>query len=317
MLSLIMTASALSVQTAAAIAETPNLSVPTLEIAPGVHMPMAGLGTWQYNDSVAYDASALALSLGYTHIDTALGYYNQEGIAKAIKESGRARDSFFITSKIPGGFTYDEATAQLDLSLKQLELDYVDLMLVHYPAAWNGTGGKALRQAEWKAMEAFQKAGKTRAIGISHYCERHIQDILEVATIKPAVNQLFFHIGMATQGLNMSDMPFPKKPSEQPSYEGIFYQSFSSLCGPCGSSELLNGTLVTDIGKKHGKSGAQVSLRWVVQQGIPVIPKTHRKDYMLENVDIFDWELTDEEMATLSAATSPQTGPTSGDCDVE
>lgn len=297
--------------------ETPALNIPTLEIAPGVKLPMAGLGTWQYNDTEAYQASLLALSLGYTHIDTALGYYNQQGIAKAIKESGRARDSFFITSKIPGGLPYDNATQTLDVALSQLELDYVDLMLVHYPASWSGVGGKALRQAEWKAMEAFHKAGKAKAIGISHYCENHIADILEIATVPPAINQLFFHVGMATQGLNMSDMPFPNKPSEQPSYKGVYYQSFSSLCGPCGSTELINGTLVTEIGKAHGKSGAQVSLRWVVQQGIPVIPKTHRKDYMLENVDIFDWELTDAEMAKLSAATSPQTGPTSGDCDVE
>jgi len=295
---------------------TAALSVPTLQIAPGVNLPMAGLGTWQYNDSVAEQASGLALSLGYTHIDTALGYYNQEGIARALKASTRPRDSYFITSKIPGGLPYANATEQLELSLQQLGLDYVDLMLVHYPATWGGVGGKAVRADQWRAMEDFHKAGKAKAIGVSHYCERHIDELLETATIIPAVNQVFFHVGMATQSLNMSDMAFPRTPAEQPSYKGVFYQSFSTLCGPCGSTELLNGTMVTKIGQAHGKSGAQVSLRWAVQLGIPVIPKTHRKDYMLENVALFDWELSDAEMATLSAATSPQTGPSSGDCDV-
>jgi diketogulonate reductase-like aldo/keto reductase len=294
-------------------------TIPTLEIAPGVKLPMAGLGTWQYNDTVAGEATALALTLGYTHIDTAIGYKNQIGIGKALKASSRARDSYFITSKIPGGLSTEEATAQLELSNKQLQLDYVDLMLVHFPASWGGVGGKAKRQEQWKAMEAFQKAGKAKAIGVSHYCERHLDDILEIATIKPAVNQVEFHVGMGLQGLDATDIPFPKKPTQQPSYKGVAFEAFSSLCGPCGTSELINGTFATDIGKKHGKSAAQVSLKWVVQQGIPVLPKTHKKEYMLENIDLFNWELTDSEMTALTAhvakgITLPAGG--SGDCQV-
>jgi diketogulonate reductase-like aldo/keto reductase len=294
-------------------------TIPTLEIAPGVMLPMAGLGTWQYNDTVAGEATALALTLGYTHIDTAIGYKNQIGIGKALKASSRARDSYFITSKIPGGLSTEEATAQLELSNKQLQLDYVDLMLVHFPASWGGVGGKAKRQEQWKAMEAFQKAGKAKAIGVSHYCERHLDDILEIATIKPAVNQVEFHVGMGLQGLDATDIPFPKKPTQQPSYKGVAFEAFSSLCGPCGTSELINGTFATDIGKKHGKSAAQVSLKWVVQQGIPVLPKTHKKEYMLENIDLFNWELTDSEMTALTAhvakgITLPAGG--SGDCQV-
>jgi diketogulonate reductase-like aldo/keto reductase len=308
----------LSVMSVALLAASAAV-IPTLEIAPGVKLPMAGLGTWQYNDTVAGEATALALSLGYTHIDTAIGYKNQVGIGKALKASSRPRDSYFITSKIPGGLSTADATAQLELSNQQLQLDYVDLMLVHFPASWGGVGGKTKRQEQWKAMEAFQKAGKAKAIGVSHYCERHLDDILEIATIKPAVNQVEFHVGMGLQGLNATDIPFPKKPSEQPSYKGVAFEAFSSLCGPCGTSELINGTFASDIGKKHGKSAAQVSLKWVVQQGIPVLPKTHKKEYMLENIDLFNWELTDEEMTALSAhvgkgITSPDG---SGDCTVE
>eukprot|EP01051_Picozoa_sp_SAG22_P005259 SAG22_NODE_306_length_12671_cov_14.743239_11_plen_224_part_00 len=154
-----------------------------------------GLGTWQYNDTVAEAAATLALSLGYTHIDTAIGYGNQAGIAKALAASPRKRESYFITSKVPGGLSYADAMSNLTESVEQLGLDYVDLMLVHFPATWGGKGGKAARQGQWKAMEDFQKSGKTRAIGISHYCEQHIADILEVATIPPAINQVQFHVG--------------------------------------------------------------------------------------------------------------------------
>ena len=174
-------------------------AIPTVTIASGVEMPMAGLGTWQYNSSVAEAAVLLALGMGYTHIDTALGYKNQDGVGRALAASGRARDSYFITSKIPGGLTEMEATQALDLALDQLfpgkKDAFVDLMIVHFPADWNGQGGKTLRQAGWKALEAFSRAGKARAIGVSHFCKSHIEDILEIASIKPAVNQVRHHCG--------------------------------------------------------------------------------------------------------------------------
>jgi len=315
---------------AAAVPESSkgSANIPTITIGKdakgeAVELPMTGIGTWQYNDTVAEAAVTLALSLGYTHIDTAIGYNNQLGIAKALKASSRPRDSYFVTSKIPGGLDYASATKTLEQSLDQLGIAYTDMMLVHFPATWGGKGGKALRQAGWKALEDFYKAGKTRAIGISHYCEAHIADVLEIATVVPAVNQVQYHVGMGaptTSGVNMTDMPVPSKPSDQPSYKGITYQSFSPLCGPCGTTELIDGPLVTGIGKAHGKSGAQVSLKWQVQRGIPVIPKTHQKEYMLENMDLFDWELTDAEMQQLDAATKPPVAGdpdgSSGDCKV-
>jgi diketogulonate reductase-like aldo/keto reductase len=292
----------------------PDTAIPTVTIAPGVDIPLAGLGTWQYNSSVAQDAVALALEMGDTHIDTALGYNNQDGIAKALAASPRARDTYFITSKIPGGFNYTTALDNLHLSLKQLGLKYVDLMLVHYPATWTGEGGKELRQQEWQAMEAFYKEGGARAIGVSHYCRRHIEDVLEVATVPIAINQVQYHVGMGSASSNATDdIAYMKS-------KGITYQSFSPLCGPCtppDNMELITGELVTSIGKNHNKSGPQVALKWMTQQGIPVIPKTDKADHMRENIDLFDWELTDEEMQQLTAATKPAVaGPdgTSGDC---
>ena len=156
-----------------------SFSTPTIEIQPGVHLPLVGIGTWQYNESVAEAAVLTALGMGYEHVDTAAGYANAAGVARALERSGRARASYFITSKIPGGLNASAAAAALDANLAALRLAHVDLMLVHFPATWGGEGGKAARQAEWRALEAFARAGKARAIGVSHYCRRHIEDLLE------------------------------------------------------------------------------------------------------------------------------------------
>jgi len=299
--------------------------IPTVTISPGVELPMAGLGTWQYNSSRAEAAVALALSLGYTHIDTALGYGNQDGVGRALRASGRSRDSYFVTSKIPGGLSEKDAASNLTLSVMQLGLDYVDLMLVHFPATWGGTGGKAMRQAEWRAMEAFVRAGKARAIGVSHYCKKHLQDIFEIATIRPAVNQVQYHVGMGPLSVGAGDNATDDKGFNDAS--SVLYQSFSPLCGPCDgadATELITGDLVTSIGSKYGKTGAQVALRWQVQLGIPVIPKTDNAQHLAQNIDLFSWSLDEDDMTALSSAASPPVAgdigpsglPVSGDCDV-
>jgi len=297
--------------------------IPTVTIAKGVHMPLQGLGTWEYNETHTEQAVLTALTLKptpYVHIDTALVYGNQKGVARGIKAAGRDRKSLFITTKIPGGLNASATQAALEQDLEELQMEYVDLMLIHFPCTMDAAaaGGKQSRQTMWKVLEKFVAAGKARAIGVSHYCQRQLEDILEIATIPIAVNQVQYHVGMGTAGPNATDSKaFCDK-------HGITYQSFSPLCGPCGTSELLNGPLVTAIGAKHGKSGAQVSLKWQVQQGIPVIPKSANAAHQQENIDLFSWSLTAEEMATLTAATSPAvaggTGSganaTSGDCSI-
>ena len=292
------------------------LNIPTTKLSNGVELPMAGLGTWQYNNSRAGAATALALELGYTHIDTAFIYGNQEGIGEALKASDRPRDSYFITSKIPGGLSAADAEKHLETCLEQLQTDYVDLMLIHFPATMDAkqAGGPKGRQEEWRALEKFYKAGKAKAIGVSHYCERHLEDVMKIATVPVMVNQVQFHVGMGTAPGNATDdKAFDNK-------HGVLYESFSPLCGPCGTMELINGTMVTEIGKKYGKSGAQVSLKWIVQQGVPVIPKTDKRTHMLENVDLFSWELSAADMETLTkASTPPVAGPSptdSGDCSI-
>lgn len=294
-------------------------------------MPMQGIGTWLYNSSVAQAAVFNALTLKptpYVHIDTALIYGNQDGVGRGIIASGRDRKSFFLTTKIPGGLNASYTQECLDKDLALLQVDYVDLMLVHYPCTMDAkaAGGRQSRQTMWKVMEKFVQSGKARAIGVSHYCQRHLQDVMDIATIPIAVNQVQYHVGMGsptTSGANATDN------KAFCDANGVTYQSFSPLCGPCQDAQgnpdrsLITGPLVTSIGKKYGKSGAQVSLKWQVQSGIPVIPKTDNPVHLRENIDLFAWTLSGADMATLSAATSPAvagvgTGAaaTSGDCTI-
>ena len=278
-------------------------------------MPMVGIGTWLYNSTLAEASVSLALDYGYYLVDTALGYKNQDGVGRALKNSGRSRSSYFVTSKIPGGLSASQTQDALNTALQQLDLDFVDLMLLHFPSDWaQKNTGKAQRQEQWLALETWAKSGKARAIGVSHYCERHIQDLFEVATVPIALNQVQYHVGMGTSGPNATD------DKDFDSKHGIVYQSFSPLCGPCDSDLLINGPLVTEIGAHHNKTGAQVALKWQVQQRIPIIPKTHVVSHMKENIDMFAWDLTEDEMTRLTQASKPPVAGdgqgNSGDCTV-
>lgn len=299
--------------------------VPTITIAPGVHMPMVGIGTWEYNDTVAQAAVESALDIGYTAVDTAFVYGNAKGVGNAIKnflvKSGKPRSSLFVTSKVMTGVPGAGNLSMYDLALQNMadmQLDYVDLYLLHFPCAPTAdscNGGVEFRQDQWKSVEGLVANKKARAIGVSHYCRRQMEDIFKIMTVKPAVNQVEYHVGMGMDGVNATDF------KEWNQKNGITYQSFSPLCGPCNSSALIDGPLVVGIGKNHNKTGAQVSLKWQVQQGIPVIPKSASTQHQSENIDLFSWELTTEEMNQLTAATAPPVsggpGPTdSGDCGI-
>lgn len=260
-------------------------------------MPLIGLGTWLYNDTVAGGAVSSAFGLGYRHVDTAAVYGNQRGIGAALAQQSLKRGDFFVTTKVPGGLNASATESALDQCLADLRLDYVDLMLLHWP-------GKTLAavQEQWLALEKWAKAGKARAIGVSHYCKKHLEAVLKVATLPIAVNQNQYHVGMGhdTQP-RLHDKAFGES-------HGILYEAYSSLCGPCPkphNMELITGPLVTGIGRPHNKSGAQVALRWIVQQGIPVIPKSTNPKHLKSNFELFDFNLTDSEMAALSAAVSP------------
>ena len=272
-------------------------STPVRGVSASVDMPMVGLGTWLYNASVARAAVASALTMSYRHVDTALGYNNQVGVGQALASSGLLREEYFVTSKIPGGLNESATTAALELSLAQLQLKQVDLMLIHWPGK-----DKATRQAQWLALEAWARQGKARAVGVSHYCKYHLQEVLEVATLPVALNQNQFHVGMGHDTEpRLHDKAFMQA-------HDVLYMAYSSLCGPCpapDNRELITGHLVTSIGAAHNKTGSQIALRWIVQQGIPVIPKSSNPEHQRSNFELFDFALTEEEMAQLSAATTP------------
>jgi diketogulonate reductase-like aldo/keto reductase len=303
-----------------------QLNIPTIEIAPGVNLPLAGLGTWLYDDATAYTAVSNGLKLGATHIDTAFDYSNAKGIGKALAESSRPRDSYFITTKIEGGLNYT-TIEEHNANLEGLGIEYADLLLTHFPTTMANppVGSTAARQEQWRALEDLVLAGKAKAIGVSHYCQRHMMDILNMPNlrIRPAINQVEFHVGMGMAGPEATDY------RSWLATQNITYQSFSPLCGPCcmGDStgtctynkELITGELVTSIGAKYNKTGPQVALRWQVQQGIPVIPKSDNPKHILQNMQLFDFELSGEDMARLTSSPTPPVtgggdGKTSGDC---
>jgi len=300
----------------------PTVPMNGVKLGQKVRMPLFGIGTWLYNDTVAEASVATAFKLGYRHVDTAFDYDNLVGVGKALKASGLSREEYFVTSKVPGGLNASQTMLALDQSLDKLGLDYVDLMLLHFPAGMNAAGvpnGREQRQVSWIALEAWAMKGHAQAVGVSHYCKRQLNDIIQITNLPIAVNQVQYHVGMGSSGVMAND---DKAFDDE---ESILYESFSPFCGPCtppANTELFNGDLVTKIGKAHGKAGAQVSLRWLVQQGIPVIPKSSNPAHIKQNMEIFDFNLTADEMAQLTASTSPAVGggpsaTDSGDCSIK
>jgi len=296
---------------------TPKLDIPTKEIAPGVHMPMSGLGTWEYNNTVAEAAVKMALAYGTRSIDTAYIYANQEGVGAAVKASGVPRHEIFLTSKVLPGLGEEGTIANHEEILKQLGMEYVDLLLTHMSCSFDVVDkqdsplcNKTDRQATWRGLERIYRAGKARAIGVSHYCQQHMDDVLAIATVPIAVNQQEWHVGMG---------PDPQGLHSYCDAHGITYQSFMPLCSPkyCNTTELYNGKLVTEIGKVHGKTGPQVALKWLVQNGSPVIPKTSNPDHLAQDMDLFSFNLTKAELERLNRATVPPSVETvAQDCQV-
>lgn len=209
-------------------------AIPEVQLNNGVALPMISLGTWQYSPEVAEQTVSLGLSLGFNHIDTALDYKNQEAVGKALAPHNRS--SYFLTTKIPPQMfaktAYANAMKDLDGDLAALGLDYVDLMLVHFPPKGN-TLFCAAMQEQWRAMEDFYKAKKARAIGVSNYCQSSFECILKTANVTPAVNQIQFHVGMS---------PDPSGIKSYADQHKIVTQSYSPLGD--GTTELINGPCV-------------------------------------------------------------------------
>ena len=247
----------------------------------GVKIPMLGYGVYQIPAEDTKRCVLDAISVGYRSIDTAQGYFNEESVGDAISACGVPRDQLFLTTKIwisNGG--YEKAKASIDESLRKLKTDYVDLMLIHQP--FNDYYGS------YRAMEEAYKAGKIRAIGVSNFMPDRFIDIAGFVEIPPMVNQLEVHVFQQQKVAR----PILKK-------YGTQLMAWSPLAE--GKNGLFTNPTLTEIGKQYGKTAAQVDLRFLIQSGVVVIPKSTHKERMEENFNLFDFTLTGEEMQKLAA----------------
>ncbi|MCG4282252.1 aldo/keto reductase [Lacticaseibacillus saniviri] len=257
----------------------------------GVEIEAVGYGTFRTPAGVARQAVADAIKVGYRHIDTAAVYENETEVGQGIKDSGVARKDLFVTSKLWNTERgYDKTKAAFQASLDRLDMDYLDLYLIHWPANTRQFGDQAesLNAETWRALEDLYNEGKIRAIGVSNFMPHHVEALMKTARIKPMVDQIEVHPGWthATEIKALQAMD-------------ILVEGWAPLGGQ-GATVLTNPTMI-EIGEKHGKSSAQVALRWSLQQGVLPLPKSTHIERMKQNADIFDFELSDAEMATISA----------------
>ncbi|MEH7652059.1 aldo/keto reductase [Bacillus safensis] len=262
----------------------------TVTLANGVKMPKLGFGVWQVKDGdEAVNAVTDALEAGYRSIDTAAAYQNEEGVGKAIQQSGVSRDDLFITTKVWNNDQGYESTLEaFETSMNKLGLDVLDLYLIHWPVE-----GKY--KETWKALEKLYKDGRVRAIGVCNFHQHHLKDLLEEAEVVPMVNQIELHPKLAQEPLR-----------DYCKSKGIHVEAWS----PLGSGQLLNHPVLQDIAKKHDKSVAQVILRWDLQHGIITIPKSVTKSRIIENTQVFDFELSAHEMGIIDQLNEDErTGP--------
>lgn len=247
----------------------------------GVMMPSVGFGVYQIDKNETKAAVFEALEVGYRMIDTAASYFNEREVGEAIRESGLPRESVYVTSKLwVQDYEYDDALRAFDRSLSELGLDYIDLYLLHKPYG--------NYYAAWRALERLHKEGRIRAIGVTSFTNERLQDLFLHNEIKPAVNQIETHPFQQQKDANA----FLKA-------EGIVHEAWAPFAE--GQKGIFTNSVLTEIAASHCKSVAAVILRWLNQRGVVVIPKSIRADRIRENFNIFDFRLSDAEMAAISA----------------
>ena len=267
-----------------------NVNSP-IKLNNGVEIPCVGYGTFRTDPAVTAQAVQDAIAAGYRHIDTAKVYENEVGVGQGIKAAGVPREELFVTSKLWNTDRGYEATkAAFQASLDRLGLDYLDLYLIHWPANEKqfGTDAAKINAETWRAMEELYEAGKIRAIGLSNFMPHHVAELLKTAKIKPMVDQIEVHPGWthAEEIKKLQAMD-------------IVVEAWGPLGGQ-GATVLVDPTM-QKIAATHGKSTAQVSLRWILQQGVVPLPKSVHVDRLKQNMELFDFELSNEEMQTIAA----------------
>jgi diketogulonate reductase-like aldo/keto reductase len=261
----------------------------TYTLSNGVKIPKVGFGTWQIkNGEDTYNAVKTALDVGYRHIDTAQGYGNEESVGKAIKDSGIPREDIFVTSKLESHIKdFEGAKKAFEETLKRLDMDYIDLFIIHAPWPWNEMGKDCSKGnvEAYRALEEIYKADKARAIGVSNFEVEHLQNILDNNEIVPHVDQIGYFIGIDQSKI----IDFCHK-------KNIFIEAYS----PLGIGFLLENTTIQDIAKKYEKTPAQICIRYLLEKGVAPLPKSVHKNRMEENAKL-DFTISDEDMKTLDA----------------
>ncbi|MFJ5532696.1 aldo/keto reductase [Streptomyces sp. NPDC093261] len=257
--------------------------VPPIILNNGVEMPQLGFGVWQVPDDEAESAVATALEAGYRSIDTAAIYGNEEGVGKAVAASGIPRQDLFITTKLwNSDHGYDSTLRAFDTSLEKLGLEYVDLYLIHWPLPSRGTFVET-----YKAFEKIYADGRAKAIGVSNFLPEHLRTLIKETSIIPAVDQIELHPHLQQHAAR-----------EYHAEQGIATEAWSPLGQGKG---LLEVPAIVAIAQKHNRTPAQVVLRWHLQLGNVVIPKSVTPSRIRENIDVFDFTLDTEDMAAISA----------------
>lgn len=259
-------------------------TVPIITLNNGVEIPQVGLGVYQTEEGAEVErAVQAALEAGYRMIDTAAIYGNEAGVGKAIQASGLPREEVFITTKLwNSSHAFDDALRAFDESLDRLDCDYVDLYLIHWPLPMEGKFTEA-----WSALEQIYESKRARAIGVSNFKPHHLNELLEVAKVVPAVNQIELH-PMLQQGETRAYC------AEQ----GIAVESYSPLMQ---AGEALEHPVIANLARGYGKTPAQIILRWHVQSGLIVIPKSSKPERIRENFALFDFELSADDMRAIEA----------------
>jgi 2,5-diketo-D-gluconate reductase A len=273
---------------------TPNeamATVPEIELNNGVTIPQLGFGVYQVPPEETAENVRTALEIGYRHVDTAEMYGNEAGVAQGIADSGIPRSELFITSKINNGFHgYEKTLAAFDQSLRDLRIDRIDLILIHWPLP---EAGDFL--GTWKALEKVYEEGRARAIGVSNFQAHHIERLLQETTVVPAVNQIELHPYLTQEAMREVD-----------DRHGIATEAWS----PIAQGAVLSDPIVTGIANTLGKTPAQVVLRWHIELGTIIFPKSSSAKRLQENAGIFDFELSESDIGEISALNrNERTGP--------
>lgn len=266
----------------------------------GIAIPKIGLGTWEIENDKAAQAVRDAIKIGYRHIDTAEGYNNEAGVGEGIRTSGISRKELFVTTKLQAAYkTYDEAKAGIEQSLADLDIDYIDLMIIHAPQPW-----ESFREGEhffegnleaWKALEEHYQLGKIKAIGVSNFDEIDLQNILDNGSVKPAVNQILCHVGNTPFKL----IDFCQK-------NDILVEAYS----PIAHGAILGNTQIQAIADKYDVSLPQLCIKYDLQLNTVVIPKTANPAHMLSNAEL-DFIISENDMETLKTIGSIDYGEAS------